>query len=106
MASGTPRTTYFTSRTLVAYAIAYAIAALSLVLGYVLRSVPWLALGIWLAASLTVLLIDRAVSERTPRGNHEADGSVGAMFQGSPAALTVIGLMAAVALVISFLVYW
>ena len=106
MASGTPRTTYFTSRTVVAYAIAYAIAAVALVLGYLLRSVPWLALGLWLAASLAVLLIDRAAVERTPRGNHEPDGSVGAMFQGSPAALTVIGIMAAVALVISFLVYW
>lgn len=106
MASGTPRTTYFTSRTLVAYGVAYAVAAVSVVLGYVLRSVPWLALGIWLAASLTVLLIDRAVVERTPRGGHEADGSIGAMFRGSPAALTVIGIMAATALIISFLVYW
>jgi hypothetical protein len=106
MVSGTPRTTYFTSRTLVAYAIAYALAAVSLVLGYVLRSVPWLALGLWLAASLTVLLIDRAVIERAPRGGHEADGSIGAMFRGSPAALTVIGIMAVAALVISFLVYW
>jgi hypothetical protein len=106
MASGTPRTTYFTSRTVVAYAIAYALAAVSLVLGYLLRSVPWLALGLWLAASLAVLLIDRAAVERASRGNHEADGSVGAMFQGSPAALTVIGLMAAAALLVSFLAHW
>ncbi|MFL5358079.1 hypothetical protein [Archangium sp.] len=106
MASGTPRTTYFTSRTVVAYAIAYVLAAGSLGLGYMLRSVSWLALGLWLAASLSVILIDRAVVERAPRGNHEADGSVGAMFQGSPAALTVIGIMAAAALVVSFLVSW
>ncbi|HYO51386.1 hypothetical protein [Archangium sp.] len=107
MVRGTTRpSTYFTTRTLMAYLLAYALAAGAFVLGFVLPSVPWLAFGIWLAASLTVLLIDQAVGERTPRGSHEARENFGAMFQGSPAALTVIGLMAAAALFVSFFARW
>ncbi|WNG43151.1 hypothetical protein F0U60_02830 [Archangium minus] len=106
MVTGTRRpSTYFTTRTLVAYVVAYAISVVGLVLGFVLSSVPWLAFGLWLAASLTVLLIDRAVIERTPRGGHEADGSFGSMFRGSPAALTVIAIMAVTALLVSFLAH-
>ncbi|MFY0562937.1 hypothetical protein ACN28E_03750 [Archangium lansingense] len=97
---------YFTTRTLVTYAVAYAIAAGAVVLGYLLRSVPWLAVGIWLAASLAVLLIDRAIVERTPQGRHEAPENFGSIFQGTPAALTVIGLMALAALLVSLFAHW
>jgi hypothetical protein len=107
MVRGTTRPShYFTTRTLVAYAIAYAIAAGAMVLGYLMRSVPWLAVGSWLAASLTVLLIDRAIVERTPHGHHEASENFGSIFQGTPAALTVMGIMALAALLVSFLVHW
>ncbi|WP_375769735.1 hypothetical protein NR798_02280 [Archangium gephyra] len=107
MVRGTSRPSpYFTTRTLVAYAVAYAIAAGGVVLGYLLRSVPWLAVGLWLAASLTVLLIDRAIVERTPHGRHEAPENFGSIFQGTPAALTVIGIMALAALLVSFLAHW
>ncbi|QRK11646.1 hypothetical protein JQX13_17175 [Archangium violaceum] len=106
MVTGTRRpSTYFTTRTLVAYVVAYAISAVGVVLGFVFSSVPWLAFGLWLAASLTVLLIDRAVVERTPRGGHAADGNFGSMFRGSPAALTVIAIMAVTALLVSFLAH-
>lgn len=107
MAAGTtPRPTYFTTRTLVAFAIAYALSAVSVVVGFLLRSVPWLSLGVWLAASLTVLLIDRAVGERTPRAGQEAREKLGAIFQGSPAALVVIGVMAVAAFVVSLFAHW
>jgi uncharacterized membrane protein len=107
MAVGTPpRPTYFTLRTLVAFAIAYAIAALGAVLGFVLPSVPWLALGLWLAASLTVLLIDRTVGERMPRAGQEVRENLGAIFQGSPAALAVIGVMAVAALLVALFARW
>ncbi|HZH18452.1 MAG TPA: hypothetical protein VE057_29155 [Archangium sp.] len=107
MVRGTSRPSqYFTTRTLVAYAIAYAIAAGAAVLGYLLRSVPWLAVGIWLAASLSVLLIDRAIVERTPHGHHEATENFGSIFQGTPAALTVIGIMALAALLVSLFAHW
>ncbi|AKI99315.1 hypothetical protein ATI61_12439 [Archangium gephyra] len=107
MVRGTTRPShYFTTRTLVAYAIAYAIAAGACVLGYLMRSVPWLAVGLWLAASLTVLLIDRAIVERTPGGHPEGPENFGAIFRGTPAALTVIGLMALAALFVSFFAHW
>lgn len=107
MVRGTTRpSNYFTTRTLVAYAVAYALAAGACVLGYLIRSVPWLALGIWLAASLTVLLIDRAVVERAPHGGHEARENFGALFRGTPAALTVIGIMAVAALLVSLFAHW
>jgi multisubunit Na+/H+ antiporter MnhB subunit len=102
----TPRTNYFTTRTLVAYLIAYALAAVGIVISFFMRSVPWLAFGAWLAASLTVLLVDRAVGERTPRRGAEARENFGAIFQGSPAALTVIAIMAVAALAISFFAHW
>ena len=107
MVRGTTRpSNYFTTRTLVAYAVAYALAAGACVLGYLIRSVPWLAFGVWLAASLTVLLIDRAIVERTPHGRHEVRENFGALFQGTPAALTVIGIMAVAALLVSFFAHW
>lgn len=107
MVRGTTRlSSYFTRQTRVAYAVAYAIAAGAIVLGYLLHSVPWLAVGIWLTASLSVLLIDRAVGERTPQGHHEAPENLGAIFRGSPAALTVIGIMAVAALLVSLFARW
>ncbi|HEX5747793.1 MAG TPA: hypothetical protein VFZ09_16210 [Archangium sp.] len=108
MVRGTTRPShYFTPRTLVAYAIAYAIAAGACVLGYLMRAVPWLAVGLWLAASLSVLLIDRAIVERTPHGPHHGESeNLGAIFQGTPAALTVIGIMALASLLVSFFVHW
>jgi hypothetical protein len=106
MARGNARPSYFTSRTLMAYAITYALAAVGAVLGFILRSVPWLAFGVWLAASLTVLLIDRAVVERTPRQGRESTENLGALFQGSPAALVVIAVMAVAALAVSFTAHW
>lgn len=106
MPRGNTRPTFFTSRTLVAYAVAYAIAAVGVVLGILLRSVPWLAFGMWLAASLTVLLIDHAVVERTPGHRRAFTENLGALFQGSPAALVVIAVMAVAALVVSLSAYW
>lgn len=108
MVRGTSRpSNYFRTRTLVAYGIAYAIAAVAVVLGYLMRSVPWLAVGVWLAASFTVLLIDRTLVERTPHGDHrEEPDNLGAIFRGTPAALTVIGIMALAALLVSFLAHW
>ncbi len=106
MARGNARPSYFTSRTFVAYAVAYALAAVGVVLGFLLRSVPWLAFGVWLAASLTVLLIDRAVVARTPQRGQEPTVGVGSLFQGSPAALVVIGVMVVAALVVSLFAHW
>jgi hypothetical protein len=107
MVRGTTRpSNFFTTRTLVAYAVAYALAAGGCVLGYLIRSVPWLAFGIWLAASLTVLLLDRAVVERSPHGGHELGENFGSIFRGTPAALTVIGIMAVAALLVSFFAHW
>ena len=107
MVRGTARPShYFTTRTLVAYAIAYAIAAGAVVLGYLLRSVPWLAVGMWLAASLTVLLLDRVIIERTPQGRQETPENFGSIFRGTPAALTVIGIMALASLLVSLFAHW
>jgi hypothetical protein len=103
---GTRRVGYFTSRMLVAYALAYALAVGAVVLGFVLPSVPWLALGVWLAASFTVLLVERAILERTPGERREAPESIGAFFQGTPAALTVIGIMAVAALLVALFARW
>ncbi len=109
MDRGNTRPAYFTSRMFVAYLIAYAIAIAGAVLGYFLRSVPWLAFGIWLAASLTVILIDRAVTERMPHAapaSRQGRPGIGAMFQGSLAALAVIGIMAVAALLVSLFARW
>lgn len=107
MVTGSPRrASPFTSRPLVAYAIAYAIAIGAIVLGFALLSVPWLALGIWLVASLTVLLIERAIVARAPHEVEETPEGFGALFRGSPAALTVIGLMAGAALLVALFAHW
>jgi hypothetical protein len=109
MVRGNTRPANFTSRMLVAYLIAYAIAAAGVVLGSFIRSVPWLAFGLWLATSLTVILIDRAVTARMPRdvpSSREVRNNPGSMFQSSPAALTVIGIMAVAALIVSLFAHW
>ncbi|HLM48581.1 MAG TPA: hypothetical protein VEY88_20740 [Archangium sp.] len=107
MVTGNPRRlSEYTSRPPVAYALAYVLAVGAVVLGFVLQSVPWLALGIWLGASLTVLLMERALLARAPHEEPEEPERFGAMFRGSPAALTVIGLMAVAALVVSFFAHW
>ena len=107
MVTGSPRrVSAFTSRPLVAYALAYVLAVGATVLGFALRSIPWLALGVWLGASLTMILIERALVARTPHEEPEAPEGFGAMFRGSPAALTVIGIMAVAALLVSFFAHW
>ncbi|WP_257460298.1 hypothetical protein [Archangium lipolyticum] len=109
MVRGNTRPTSFSSRMLVAYLIAYAISAAGVVLGFFLRSVPWLSFGLWLAASLSVILIDRAVTARMPQAvpsSRERRENPGSMFQSSPAALTVIGIMAVAALIVSLFAHW
>jgi hypothetical protein len=107
MVTGNPRrVSELTSRPLVAYALAYVLAVGSVVLGFALHSVPWLALGIWLGASLTVLLLERTLVARRPREEQEVPRSFGAAFQGSPAALTVIGIMAVTALLVALFAHW
>ena len=93
--------TTFSSKTLVAYALGYALAAVAIVLGFAVPSVAWLTLGLWLAASLTVLLIDKAVGERTPRPGASED--FGAVFSGSPVSLVIIGALAVAAFLVSIL---
>jgi hypothetical protein len=93
--------TTFSAKTLVAYALGYALAALAIFVGFSIPSVAWLAFGLWLAASLTVLLIDKAVGERLPRpGTSE---SFEALFQGSPVALILIGALTVVAFLVAIL---
>jgi hypothetical protein len=91
----------FSARTLIAYALGYALAALAIVLGFAVPSVAWLTLGLWLAASLTVLLIDMAVGEKTHRPDSLED--FGAVFSGSPAALVIIGALAVAAFLVAVL---
>lgn len=103
MVSGTARSA-FTPQTVVAYVIGYVIAAVAVILGFSMPSIPWLALGFWIAASLTVLLIDRAVGEKTPRPGHEGTENFGAIFYGSTAAMAVIAVMAVAALLVAIFV--
>jgi len=93
--------TTFSSKTLVAYAMGYALAAVAIVLGFAFPSVAWLAFGLWLAASLTVLLIDKAVGERTPQPGTSED--FGAVFSGSPGALVIIGALTVAAFLAAIL---
>jgi len=107
MVTGSPRrVSAFTSRPLVAYALAYVLAVGAAVLGFALRSVPWLALGVWLGASVTMIVIERALEARTPHEEPETPEGFGALFRGSPAALTVIGIMAVAALLVSLFAHW
>jgi hypothetical protein len=92
------------NKTTWAFIIGFAIAAVALIIGASMPSVPWLALGGWIAASLAVLLIDRAVGEKTPRPGREGEENFGAIFQGSPAALIVIAVLAVGAFLIAMFV--
>lgn len=99
MVAGTSRRA-FNSQSLVAYAIGYVIAAVGLIIGVSTASVPWLALGLWMAASLTVLVIDRAVGQKTPRSGHEGEENFGALFHGSAPALLIIGVLGVAAVLV------
>jgi hypothetical protein len=100
MVAGTSRSA-FSPQSIVAYAIAYGLAAVVLIIGLVSMAVLWLALGAWMLASLTVLVIDRAVGERTPRPDHPED-NLGAIFHGSTTALLIICVLGVAALVVGF----
>jgi hypothetical protein len=106
MAQAPTRRAAIGPRTAVAYAIGFALAAAAILLGITFPSVPWFAVGIWLAASLAVLLLDRAAGQQTPRPSRSGEESLGAIFQGSPAALTVIAVMAVAALVVALFARW
>jgi hypothetical protein len=90
----TVRTPGIRHKTTWAFIIGFAIAGVALILGIAMPSVPWVALGAWVALSLIVLLIDRAVGEKTPRPGLEAEENFGAIFQASGPALIIIALLA------------
>lgn len=88
------------NQSLVAYIIGFVVAAVAIVLGLVLSSMPWLVLGAWIAASLVVLLIDHAVGHRTPTST-PGEENFGAIFYGSPVALILIAVMAIVGVIVA-----
>jgi hypothetical protein len=100
----TIRTPSVRTKTMWAFIIGFAIAAVAVIIGLAMPSVPWLALGGWVAASLVVLLIDRAVGEKAPRPGREAEESFGAIFHASGPALLVIGALAVGAFLIALFV--
>ncbi|MFY0580913.1 hypothetical protein ACN28S_47700 [Cystobacter fuscus] len=74
MVAGTPGRAFYPPSH-VAYAIGYALSVMALFVGLLADSVPWLAMGARLAASLTVLVIDHAVGQKTPStGREDAEG--------------------------------
>ncbi|OJH39117.1 hypothetical protein BON30_16350 [Cystobacter ferrugineus] len=87
-----------------AYVIGYALATVSFFVGLLAGSVPWLALGAWLAVSLTVLVIDHAVSKKTPSTGREYAQGFGAAFRGSSEALIIISVLAVFALLAGIVV--
>ena len=87
-----------------AYAIGYALSVVALFVGLLTGSVPWLALGAWLAASLTVLVIDHAVGGKTPSAGREDAEGFGAAFRGSSEALIIISVLAVFALLAGLVV--
>jgi hypothetical protein len=89
------------NKTMWAFIIGFAIAAVALVIGLAMPSVPWLAFGGWVAVSLVVLLVDRAVGEKTPRPGREAEENFGAIFHGSTPALIIIAVLAVGAFLIA-----
>ena len=91
--SSTIRSLRAGSKTLWAFVIGFAIAAVALIIGLAMPSVAWLALGGWIALSLAVLLIDRSVGEKTPRRGREGEESFGAIFQASAPALISIAVL-------------
>jgi hypothetical protein len=88
----------------VAYAIGYALSVVALFVGLLAESVPWLALGAWLAASLTVLVIDHAVGQKTPSAGREDVEGFGTAFRGSTEALIIISVLAVLALLTGIVV--
>lgn len=92
------------SKTMWAFIIGFAIAAVALIIGVATVSVPWLAIGGWLAISLGVLLIDRAVGEKTPRRGLEGEENFGAIFQASAPALIIVAVLAVAAFLVAIFV--
>lgn len=103
MIAGTPGRAFYPPSH-VAYAIGYVLAVMALFVGLLADSVPWLALGAWLAISLTVLIIDHAVSQKTPGAGSEDAESFGAAFRGSSEALLIISVLAVLALLTGLVV--
>lgn len=99
--TSTVRTLGIRGKTMWAYIIGFAIAAVAIIIGLAMPSVPWLALGAWVAISLGVLLVDRALGEKTPRPGREAEESFGAIFQASSPALVIIAVLAVGAFLIA-----
>lgn len=99
--SSTIRSPVTGSKTLWAFVIGFAIAAVALVIGLATSTVAWLAFGGWIALSLGVLLIDRSVGERTPRRGREGEENFGAIFQASTPALISIAVLAVGAFLIA-----
>jgi hypothetical protein len=93
--------TAFSAKTLISYAMGYALAAIVIFLGFAIPSVAWLAFGLWLSASLTVLLIDKAAGEKLPRPGTSED--FGAVFSGSPVSLIIIGALTVAAFFVAVL---
>jgi hypothetical protein len=80
------------------------LSVVALFVGLLADSVPWLALGAWLAASLTVLIIDHAVGGKTPSAGYEDAEDSGAIFRGSSEALIIISVLAVLALLTGIVV--
>jgi hypothetical protein len=99
--ASTLRTPSVGSKTVWASIIGFAIAVVALLIGVAMSSVPWLAFGGWLAISLGVLLIDRAVGEKTPRRGLEGEENFGAIFQASAPALIIVAVLAVGAFLVS-----
>ncbi|EPX65339.1 hypothetical protein D187_000765 [Cystobacter fuscus DSM 2262] len=76
----------------------------ALFVGLLADSVPWLALGAWLAISLTVLVIDHAVGRKTPSAGREDVEGFGTAFRGSTEALIIISVLAVLALLTGIVV--
>ncbi len=101
--ASTLRSSAVRNKTMWAFIIGFAIALVALIIGLALPSIPWLALGGWIATSLIVLLVDRAVGEKTPRPGHPEE-SFGAIFHASGPALGIIAALAVGAFLIALFV--
>ncbi|WP_095990565.1 hypothetical protein [Cystobacter fuscus] len=87
-----------------AFAIGYVLSVVALFVGLLADSVPWLALGAWLGISLTVLVIDHAVSQKRPSAGREDTEGFSAAFRGSTEALLIISVLAVLALLTGLVV--
>lgn len=99
--ASTVRTPGIRGKTMWAFIIGFAIAAVAIIIGLAMPSVAWLALGGWVAISLGVLLVDRAMGEKTPRPGREGEENFGAIFQASSPALIIIAVLAVGAFLIA-----